>query len=134
MTVKLQSHHDLWLIHCTSQSNHKSIAQHGLDPRKGGNPQRNGSTSYLADEHALYWAIAHTSNRHHVPVDKLEIWVTTKELIGARRFFGRGIYMVTLPVPREYLALSFPASWVMQLHTSRMTLTQYLAEVDEIPF
>jgi len=80
-----------YLFHVTPAANYDGIHTHGVNPACS---QGRLKSSWWVEENRLLWAIAHVSARHHVPVDEIDIWATTRDCEHRRfiRFATEGVY------------------------------------------
>lgn len=111
------------IFHVTPQENKTSIDELGIDPRFH-YPSRKSSESYWSNEDALMWAIAHTSKRWQIPADRLLVYWTNSAVVGARKFFNRGIYRVANPLERSQFIGGASSSYFMNKFAEGVTMLE----------
>lgn len=86
-----------YLFHVTPRHNMLGIERTAVIDCRLRFVTRTVPDNWFVAEHLLGWAIAHTSNRHHVPIS--DIFVYRVPSPGdAIKFFDRGLYRVPSPV------------------------------------
>jgi hypothetical protein len=82
------------LYHVTPTANYASIAAYGIHPRYSRGKQK---ASWYVRADMLLWAIAHTSARHHISVERLTVYSVRSESALFLRTPWPGVYKTGIP-------------------------------------